>query len=397
MPTFGYEAITESGSRTTGRLEGISRAAVLSDLEAKRLTPTKVFETRAPVRLSQRIPTRQLATTYTQIADLLEAGVPLLRALRLIGNRRSAPKLASAFGELADEVSEGKNLADAMGDRSAIFPRVQVAMVRAGERSGSMEIVLRKLGAMLEAQADLRAKVVGSLIYPAVLLVAGLGILSAIFIVFVPMFRPLFARIGDNLPGTTKLVFWISDALTTYGLVTAGVLVAAFVGGRLVVRKPGVAEWVLRVRMSLPVVGPLIRATATARFCRLLGTMLESGVPILGAMTIARQAANNLLMERAIEDAAEAVQGGDSLAPPLSRSGLFEAEVVEMISVAESANNLDKVLTTIAETIERRIDRLLTAMLKLIEPLMLMLIAGAVVVVAIALIVPMTQLSGSIS
>lgn len=397
MASFKYDAIDDQGARISGRLEAVSRAAALSDLEAKRLTPTNIAETRPPIRLGGSIPTRKLAQTYTQMADLLDAGVPLLRALGLMAKRRASPRLAESFAELAGEVSEGRALADAMGDRPRIFPRVHVAMVRAGERAGNLETVLRRLGTMLEAQADLQDKVVGSLIYPAILVVAGLGILTTIFVVFVPMFRPLFARIGDDLPGMTRLVFTISDALTTHGLITAITLAVAVVVAKLAAGRPDVAEWLAIIRTRSPVVGPLTRATATARFCRMLGTMLESGVPILGAMSIAREATSNVLMERAIDGASEAIRGGDSLAPPLEQCGLFEPDVVEMIAVAESANNLDKVLTTIAETIERRIDRLLSALLKLVEPIMLMLIAGAVVLVAIALLVPMTQLSGSIS
>ncbi|MEO0513602.1 MAG: type II secretion system F family protein [Planctomycetota bacterium] len=403
MATYRYDAIDARGARSSGVLEAASEAAAASDLRARKLRPIRVRSAKDGLatgltafrRRGPRVGVRKLATTYTQLADLLRAGVPLLRALSLIGERKSDAALSAVFSDVAARVADGAELADAMAENTDQFARIHVAMVRAGEQAGDLEDVLQALGEMLEAQANLRAKVIGSLIYPGVLVTVGGGIIIAVFTVFVPMFRPLFARLGDSLPLPTKLVFALSDAVTVQGpatLVVLGLLAAAGVWAG---RREDVRAEVSRIQTRAPLLGPLVRSLAAARFCRLLGSMLGSGVPLLGAMKIARDAADNRLLEEAVDGAMAAVAAGRSLADPLRESGLFEPDVVEMIAVGENANNLDHVLGSIAEAIERKIDRLLSVLLKLIEPAMLLLIAGGVVFVAVALLVPMMELSGS--
>lgn len=396
MPNFAYTALDPAGQRITGVLAGASEQAVLSELESRKLTPVEIAESAEPRTIRRRISARRLAASYSQLADLLRAGVPLLRGLRLLGNRRSTPALSAVFKALADAVSEGEDLAGAMGRHSDVFPPVHIAMVKAGEKGGFLEGVLARLGGLVQAQADMRAKVVGNMIYPAALVLFGTLVTGVIFWFFVPMFRPMFDKLPNGKPAVTQLVFFVSDAVSRFGLITLIIIVAGVVGGLKLSERPNVRQRLDEWRTRAPVIGPLVRSLAAARFCRMLGTMLANGVPLLAAMQISRQAAGNGLMERAIDAAMEAVRAGQHLAPPLSESGLFDDDVIEMISVGESANNLDDVLMTIALTIETRIDRLLSGVVRLIEPLLLMLIAGVVVLVAVALLLPMTQLSGNL-
>jgi len=397
MPTFQYMAMGLDGQRVRGVLAGASEQAVLAELESRRLTPVSINASREPIfRLRRGVSVRRLATAYEQLADLLRAGVPLLRALRLLGGQKQSPRLAEVFTQLSEAVAEGEEFHVAMGRRPEVFRRVHVAMVRAGEKGGFLEDVLARLCELLTGQADLRSKVIGNLVYPGVLVVAGTGILSAIFGVFIPRFRPLFERLGDDLPGVTRFVFAVSTGVSKYGLVTLGVVAALVLTGIVLSRRPAVRRWVTTVRTFAPVVGPLTRALATARLCRLLGTMLRNGVPMLTAMGIAKEASGNVLLEEAVERAREAVRAGEPLAAPLGQSGLFSTDVVEMIAVAEAANNLDSVLTTIAETIERRIERMLTVAVRLIEPLLLMVLASVVVTVALGLILPMARLGSTV-
>lgn len=396
MPNFAYTALDLSGQRVTGVLAGSSEQAVLAELESRKLTPVEIAASGESRRTTRRVSTRKLAASYVQLADLLRAGVPLLRGLRLLGNRKSAPALSAVFRTLAESVSEGEDLASAMGAHADVFPPVHVAMVKAGEKGGFLEGVLARLGGLVQAQADMRAKVVGNMIYPAALVLFGTLVTGVIFWFFVPMFRPMFAKVPGGVPSVTKLVFFFSDAVSRFGLVTLIVVGASAFGLFRLSRRASVQQRLSEWQTRAPVLGPLIRALAAARFCRMLGTMLGNGVPLLAAMQIARQAAGNVLMERAIDAAMESVRSGQQLAPPLEQSGLFDDDVIEMIAVGESANNLDDVLLTIAVTIETRIDRLLTGLVRLIEPLLLMMIAGVVVVVAVALLLPMTRLSGSL-
>jgi len=392
MPTFRYNALDALGRKTAGSIAGASEQAVLAELESRSLVPVSIAEQRdSGGFVRRRVSSRQLGTTYVQLADLLTAGVPLLRALRLLGRRRSKPRLSAVFKELADAVSEGEEMADSMATRPEVFPKVHVAMVRAGERGGFLEDVLAKLGDFVLREAELKGKIIGNLIYPSVLVSVGSIILGVIFGVFVPMFEESLQDV-DRLPLVSQIVFAASAAVTEYGLATLlviGLLVGAWVYAR---KRPDVRRAMTVFRTRAPVIGPLVRALAAARFCRMLGTMLANGIPMLIAMQIAKDAAGNVLLEEAIEAATESVRAGETLAAPLSQSELFGEEVVEMISVAESANNLDSVLVTIAETIERRVDRLLDTAVRLIEPICLLSIAGIVAIVAAGLILPMLQM-----
>lgn len=398
MPTFEYMAMDPAGQRVGGILAGASEVAVLAELEARRLTPVSIApkaEAGGVGAIRRGVSVRKLSTSYIQLADLLRAGVPLLRGLKLLAGRKSQPRLSGVFRELAEAVAEGTDLAEAMSRRPEVFPKVQVAMVRAGEKGGFLEGVLTRLGQFLLAQAELRSKIIGNMVYPAMLVVFGTVVLGVIFGVFVPLFEPMFERIG-RLPAITTFVFGVSTLVSAYGPATLVVLAAGTVVGWRLKERPDVQRRIAVFKTGMPVVGPLVRSLAASRFCRMLGTMLSNGIPMLAAMQIARDAAGNVLMEEAIDRATEAVRAGQPLAPPLAESGLFGDDVIEMISVGESANNLDTVLLTIAETIETRVDRLLTAAVRLIEPLMLLVLAGIVVVVAAALVLPMTQLNGAI-
>ncbi len=392
MPKFQYIALDTSGSRVKGVLAGASEQAVLAELESRRLTPMSLHAEPETAATGGSVPIRQLAGAYTQMSDLLRAGVPLLRGLKLLAGRKSKPKLANVFRELADRVSAGDELAKSMADQPQAFPPVHVAMVRAGEKGGFLEAVLARLGTMVLAQAELRSNVVGSMTYPAVLAFVGTAIICVIFIVFVPQFRSMLNP-EQKLPMISIVVFGTSDFLGRAWPFVVGALVAAGVAFWTLSDRPDVRRQLDIVRTRMWVIGPLVRSMATARFCRMLGTMTEHGVPLLAGMQIAKDAAGNVLMEDAITLAADAVRSGQPLAAPLGASGLFDDDVVEMIAVAETANNLGEVLLGVADTTESRVNRLLASALKLIEPLLIVALASVVAMIAAALVIPMTQMS----
>jgi general secretion pathway protein F/type IV pilus assembly protein PilC len=391
MPLFQYIALNVAGEQVEGALAGASEAAVLAELETRKLVPVSIKERAERAAAAKGVSARRLAMSYLQLADLLKAGVPLLRGLRLLGNRKSQPRLAAIFRDLTEAVSQGSDLAEAMSKHPEVFPKVHIAMVRAGEKGGFLEAVMERLGQFVMAQAELRGKVLGNMAYPSMLVFFGCAILSVIFGVFVPKFRPLLAQIPD-LPFISKVVFGASSLVADYGLWTLGGVVLAGIVVWRVQQRPDVRRWIAVKATRVWVYGPLVRALATARFCRLLGTMLGNGIPMLAAMQVARDAAGNVLMEEAIDKATEAVRAGQHLAKPLEESALFGDDVVEMISVAESANNLDDVLITIAGTIEGRVDRMLTTAVRLLEPLLLVTIALVVACVAAGLVLPMTRM-----
>ncbi len=396
MGNFRYIALSLTGERVAGTLAGASEQAVLAELESRRLTPVTIEEEASEGGRRRGVGARALGTAYMQLSDLLRAGVPLLRSLQLIAGRKKQTRLTQAMRDVSQGVADGEEMAEAMGKRPEVFPRVHVAMVRAGEKGGFLEQVFERLGSFVLAQAEMRSKVIGNLIYPSVLIAFGGVMLGVIFGFFVPMFRPLFEQIPGGLPMPTRVVLGVSSLVADYGLLTLVGVVGVVLGARWLLSTPRAARWWSRAWTFSPVVGTLGRAMAVARFCRMLGTMLGNGIPILSAMQIAKEAAGHRLLEEAIERASEAVRAGGQLSVPLGESGLVSEDVVEMIAVAEAANNLDKILLTVAETLEARVDRLLGNAVRLLEPLMLVGIGGVVVFVAIALIMPMTQLTSAI-
>jgi type II secretory pathway component PulF len=394
VPDFAYIARDGGGRRVSGRTEATSEAAVLAELAARGLAPIRVRPANA-ARRGGRIGTRALAGSYRQLSELLRAGVPLLRALRLLARARSHPALAAAWGEVADRLAAGERLADAMEGRQGVFAPVHIAMVRAGERGAFLEPVLARLASLLEQQADLRGKVLGNLLYPVLLLLVGFGIVVAALVFFVPKFEEYFMKMPE-LPFATRILLGTSALVTEHAWLMAGLSVAALAGVAVAARNPRVRVAAVRRVMRVPALGPLFSSIAVARFARMLGTLLENGIPMLQALAIARDSAGNPVLATAVDAAAEAVRHGEPLSRPLAESGLFPEEVVEMISVGESANNLPSVLVRLADTLESRIDRMLATLLRLMEPAMLLLIAAVVLFIFLALVVPMMQLSSQL-
>lgn len=395
MAVYEYTALTMRGQRVRGTLTGASEQAVLAELEARQLTPVALSPAKEK-REGTRIPRRRLGEAYGQLGDLLRAGVPLLRALRLLASSKASPALGRVFRGLADEVEKGSDLAGAMAERPASFEPVHVAMVRAGEKGGFLEDVASRLGVLVVKEAELRSKIVVNMIYPGLLACVGVGVAGVIFGYFVPMFRKNFDQIQGGLPGITKAVLAVSDAVTRYGLVTATVLAALGVAAWAGLRRPEVRAWWDGVKLRMPVIGLLLRTLTAARFCQLLGAMLANGVPLISALGIARDGTGSAKLAAAVDEAIEAVRAGRTLSGPLGESGLFEPDIAEMIAVGEQSNSLGDVLGRVGATLEERVDRALGVAVRMIEPLLLMVLAGVVMFVAAGLLIPMVKLSSGV-
>jgi len=390
VAVFAYAAREEGGRRVEGRVEGASRDQVIAELQGRGLFPIHVRESIAVRSRTGRVPVRRLAAAYQQLGDLLKAGVPILRALELIGRGKAHPRIATAMATLSERVSEGERVADAMQSVPGTFPPIHVAMVRAGERGAFLEEVFTELGSFLEHQADRRSTVLGNLIYPFVLIMVGVGIVLAAMIFFVPKFQDYFQ--GEELPMATRVLLGSSAFLSSWWPALVALVAGSAIGLFMIRNQPAMKRRFALIQLRLPIFGRLTRVLAIARFSRMLGTLLQNGIPVLAAMRISRDSAGNILLEEAIDNATDAVGGGESLAPPLGQSGLFDEEIVEMIAVGEAANNLPTVLLGIAESYERRTDRILALMLRLMEPVLLLGLAAAVLFIFLALVVPMMQM-----
>ncbi len=396
MATYEYLARTPGGKEVRGRLDADNEAAALRALDDRELYPVRVDE-QAPAaapRFLGRIKPALVGVVYGQLADLLRAGVPMLRALETLARSVSNQRLKTILVSVRDDVASGQTLADALAAHPATFPSLHSAMVRAGERAGFLEDVLTNLSEFLERQDELRSKVRGALIYPSLL--TGLGVVALIVVltVLVPRFRPLFT--GMDLPAPTLVLFALSDLLTVRWPLLLALAVLAALGLRAFVRSDwGRLRWE-RLKMRIPVFGRAVRMVAITRFCRILGTMLANGVPILQTLQISKDAAGSVVMGESIEKAAENVRAGEPLARPLKDSGVFPPEIIEMIAVAEESNQLEKVLLHVAETVERRTNRQVDQAVRLIEPLILILLATTIGFVAVGLLYPIFTISQAI-
>lgn len=401
MPDFNYTALNASGGKATGTLSANTQAEVEAQLGAKGLFPISIAEATpggGGFRLFSGVGGRALATFYAQLADLLHSGVPLLRALELLEKQSANKVLQAVVRDVRMKVADGVGLSEAMGRHPRVFDDLVVSMVRAGQEGGFLEDVLKRTAAFVEHQQDMKSKVIGALAYPAFLAVAGVSVLLMLVIFFVPKFKTLFSRLEEKgeLPDLTKLLIGSSNFLIDYWwALILGIALAVF-GFISWARTPGGKYTLDAFRLRLPVFGKIFKSLALSRFCRILGTMLHNGIPILKALSIAKDSTGNKILSDAIEKSAENITAGQKLADPLRRNKYFPADVVEMIAIAEEANSLEKVLIDVADGLEKRTSRSMDLLVKLLEPVMLLVMAVAVLLVVAGLLLPVFKMGSAV-
>ena len=388
-----------SGQEVRGLLTAGTETEVVSTLSSRQLFPLRIElaeSARSDERLrGRRVRARDLATFYAQLSDLLRSGVPLLRSLELLQRQTRNKVLKVVLQEVRDDVAEGTRLAEALRQHGNVFPELAVSMVRAGEEGSFLEDVLRRIADFTEHQEDLKGRVIGATVYPLFLSVVGSVVLTVMMVWFVPKFEPVFQRLEarGELPWATTAVVAISDTLGNYGLFVA-LAAAGGIGLAMQYCRTDEGRLILdRVKLEAPGAGRIYRSLAIARFCRILGTLLNNGVPILNSLRIAKDATGNRILSNAIHTASDFIAAGKSLAEPLRSSGGFPEETVEIIAVAEEANNLEKVLVDIAESMERRTYRYLELFVRLLEPVMLLIMATLILFVMLGLLLPVLQSS----
>ncbi len=398
MPTFAYVAKTTAGEEVAGRIQAESHAAVVRALDERRLFPVNVTEQEADgtggALGSRRIGAKDLSLLYGQLSDLLAAGVPAMRSLETLGRATVNKRLAGLVRSILEEVSAGQTLADALGQRPDVFKPLHIAMIRAGEQGGFLEEVLANLSAFLERQDELRNKVLGAMVYPILVLTVGVAVGAGLLVFLVPQFKTFFE--GMEVPWPTRLLFGLSDVVVGVWPLALLLLTVGAAGGWGFVRSERGRRLWDGWRLRLPVLGRILRLVAITRFCRILGMMLVGGVPLIEALTIAKDATGSTLLSESIGEATENVRAGETLAEPLGTSGFFPPEVLEMIAVAEESNQLEKTLLQIADTVERRTNRQVDLGVRLIEPMILILLAAGIGVFAVSLVYPIFSMAGSI-
>ncbi|WP_237226007.1 type II secretion system F family protein [Rubinisphaera sp. JC750] len=400
MPEFQYTARELSGRQVNGTLTAANQQEVLSLLSGRNLFPIQV-DLAAGAKSQQkhagrRVSPRHLSVFYVQLADLLQSGVPLLRSLELLEGKTPHQTLKLVLEDVRAQVADGNRLAEAMKRHERVFGDLAVSMVRAGEEGSFMEDVLKRIASFTEHQEELKSRVIGSMVYPFFLLSIGTVVVAAMMTFFVPKFEPIFEGMAGrgSLPWATVALMSLSDVLQNYLWIVILILIA---GGVALSRWLQTEEGRMKfdaIRLKMIGIGPVVHSLAIARFCRILGTLLKNGVPILQSLRIAKDATGNRVLSRAIGQAAESLSAGEALANPLGASGQFPDEVVEMIAVGEEANNLEQVLINVADNMERQTERQLELFVRMLEPILLTFMAAITLFVVVALMLPIMQSSG---
>jgi general secretion pathway protein F/type IV pilus assembly protein PilC len=403
VPEFSYEALGNGGQRNKGTLTANSEREVMAMLDARGLFPVTI----APLKSAaghrwggggRKIRARYMSTFYSQLADLLRSGVPLLRSLDILERQHNQPALSEVIREVRAKVADGTSLAEAMAHHPRAFNELSVSMVRAGQEGGFLEDVLRRIADFTEHQEDLKAKVIGALAYPIFLAVVGMIVLVVLVVGFVPRFEPIFKKLEEkgDLPLITSALMGTSHFMIGNWWWVTALVVFACIAYRRWARTENGRVRVDNLRLHIPAAGKIYLNFALSRFTRILGTLLHKGIPILQALRIAKDSTGNRVLTQAIEKSAENIRSGDPLAAPLAASKHFPRDVVEMISVGEESNNLEKVLVDISEALEKRTSRQLELFVRLLEPMMLLVMAAVTLVVVAGLLLPVFKMSQTV-
>jgi type II secretory pathway component PulF len=413
MPTFAYKALRADGKIAEGVLDAAGRPDALRQVETLGLRPVSLAEKNSVAAkksaaaagplgnlgnisfsfAAKKVSAKELENFTRLLSSLLAAGVPLSRALVILTKEASSPAAQAKWKEIHDLVVDGMSLADAMAKSPETFPRVYTAMVEAGEAGGFLDVVLAQIADFQTREKELKSKVSTAMIYPCILLFLALVVLTVLLVFFIPKFQKVFASVHGSLPLITQLVIGLSGLVRNYGFfVVVGIVGIGFLVRTWFVSEKGKRTWEGAVLKS-PIVGPLIAQFAMARFCRMLGTLIGAGVPLVQGLNVARRSIGNQILVDAVAQSIERVQQGGRLGQSLADcKTLFTGSVVEMISVAEESGKLDSELVRISGVTESDLDRQLKTAVALAEPLMLFLIAGFIGVIFISMLLPVFSL-----
>ena len=421
MPKFNYVAMDSRGKETKGTLEVGNQNEAINRVKEMGLFPTKVVEAdktkdksgakskssakpgakkkRGEINIKipgfgGKVKSKVLTTFTRQLATLVDAGLPLLRGLRVLSKQERNPTLKRVLGELASAIEGGSTFSEALAQHPKIFNRLFVNMVKAGELGGVLEVVLNRLSEFMEKAQKIKGKVVAAMFYPVAVMTVAVIILIVLMVFVVPKFKTIFADMleGQGLPAFTNFVLAISDAIANNILATLAGAVVFVIALKLFVRTKLGRRLFDKFKLKMPVLGPVFEKVAISRFTRTLGTLISSGVPILQALTIVKETAGNVIVSNAVSMIHESVKEGETITAPLEASGVFPPMVISMVDVGEQTGALPEMLMKIADNYDDEVDNAVSAMTSLLEPIMIVFLAIIVGSIVIALFLPLIKL-----
>jgi type IV pilus assembly protein PilC len=419
MPTFQYEAMNQAGQEVKDEIEAPSTEEALSKIRGLGYYPTKLRQKggkRAAAKAAAaatspkkrkavgglgRVKVKEITQFTRQLSTLQDAGLPILRSLRILEQQQKPGMLRLILRNVADDIEGGSTLSEAMARQPKAFDRLYCNMVAAGESGGVLDVILQRLADFMEKSQRLKRKVIGAMIYPAVVISFAVMIVAGIMVAVVPKFKEIFKDFGTDLPGVTLMLMNISEWFvggTPPGWVVLLLSPIIVVLGLRLIRKSEAGRYAVDVvKLKIPILGTILSKSSVARFTRTLGTLLAAGVPILEAINITRDTSGNEVYARALSSIHDEIREGESFANPLRASKICDAIVVNMIDVGEETGDLDKMLIKIADNYDEEVETLVDGLVSLLEPIMVVVLGGIVGFIVIALFLPLVHLINAVS
>jgi len=430
MPKFNYVAMDSRGKETKGTLEVGSQNEAIGRIKEMGFFPTKVVEDKGGAKpadgaakktakkaagkkgggmsmnlniqipgLSGRVKTKVLTTFTRQLATLVQAGLPLLRGLRVLQKQEKSANLKKIIGELAASIEGGSTFSEALAQHPKVFNRLFVNMVKAGEIGGVLEVVLRRLSEFMEKAQKIKGKVIAAMFYPCAVMIVATAIMGVLLVVVIPKFKEIFEGTltgGKSLPGFTQFVLDISTTVKDHFIRTVCYVIVVVILFNIVIRTKFGRRIFDKVKLNVPVFGPVVSKVAISRFSRTLGTLVSSGVPILQALTIVKETSGNVIVGNAVADVHESVKEGETITAPLEASRVFPPMVISMVDVGEQTGALPEMLMKIADNYDEEVDNAVSAMTSLLEPIMIVFLAVIVGSIVIAMFLPLIDLMNTV-
>jgi type IV pilus assembly protein PilC len=401
MPVFKYSGKAKDGSNRKGEMEAPSREMAITQLRRQGVQVSSVRQKARELELNipgltGGIGDKDLVTFTRQFATMIDAGLPLVQCLEILGGQTENKTFSKAINKVRGDVESGSTFADALRKHPRIFTDLYVNMVAAGEAGGILDTILNRLAGYIEKSMALKKKVKAAMTYPTVIVLVAVGVVTLMMLFVIPSFAKMFEDFGGQLPGMTQFIINASNFMGKFWWAIFGVIVAIIIllqrfyrtnRGRLVID-----AFLLKV----PVVGTLIRKVAVAKFTRTLGTLISSGVPILEGLDIVAKTAGNRVVENAIIKTKMGISEGKTIAEPLQQTKVFPPMVVQMINVGEASGALDTMLSKIADFYDEEVDTTVEALSSLLEPILMVFLGGVIGYIVIAMYLPVFQLASTI-
>jgi type IV pilus assembly protein PilC len=401
MPVYRWSGTNRAGKKIKGEMEAPDAEVLAQILRRQRIQPLKIKEAPKDLLanvtfLQPKVKEKDIVIFTRQFATMIDAGLPLVQCLEILAGQITNRTFKQMLKQIKADVESGSTFADALKKHPKTFDELFVNLIAAGEVGGILDTILNRLSAYIEKTMKLKKKVKGAMVYPVVVLVISIAVVTVLLVFVIPVFQKLFADMGGALPGPTQLVVNFSGWVRKYIVLILGLIVLFIIllnrfyntrRGRVVIDD---------LLLKLPVLGDLVRKVAVARFTRTLGTMIQSGVPLLDGLDIVAKTAGNKTIETAIFKTRASIAEGRTIAEPLNESGVFPPMVVQMIAVGESTGALDAMLAKIADFYDEEVDAAVEALTSLIEPFMMIFLGGVIGGLVISMYLPIFQIAGTI-